>query len=59
VTRNKTYKELESEKVRGKKRYIERIAEEHEADELIREYQEEQEEQDIDDREEPFQKLIW
>jgi replication initiation and membrane attachment protein DnaB len=44
ATTKKNWKELENEKSRGKKRYQERIAEEKEAEQLIKEYKEEQEE---------------
>lgn len=36
--KQKTYKERESEKTRGKKRYIERVVEEQEAEQEIKEY---------------------
>lgn len=47
--KQKTYKELENEKQRGKKRFLERVAEEQEADEQIRDFVPEQE--DSPDRE--------
>jgi hypothetical protein len=40
MTGIKTYREKETEKTRGKKRYIERIIEEKEADKEIKEYEE-------------------
>jgi len=52
----KNYKEIENEKTRGKRRYLERINEEKEAEQLIKDYTEEQE--DYIDREEPVQKFI-
>ena len=39
MTGIKTYREKETEKTRGKKRYIERIIEEKEADKEIKEYE--------------------
>ena len=44
VRKEKTSRERELEKERGKKRYIERVIEEHEADEEIREYEYDREE---------------
>lgn len=41
MTSKKNYKELENEKTRGKKRYLERVIEEEEADKEINNYQEE------------------
>lgn len=43
----KTYKELENEKTRGKKRYLERITEEREADKLIKDYEQQDEESEL------------
>lgn len=40
----KSWKEQESEKARGKKRYQERLIEEEEAEKLIRDYTEEERE---------------
>ncbi len=40
--KNKTYKEKETEKQRGKKRYLERIVEEQEADKEIEQYEKEE-----------------
>jgi hypothetical protein len=54
----KNYKEIENEKTRGKRRYLERINEEKEAEKLIRDYEEEQE-QGLDDRETTIQKQLW
>lgn len=45
--KEKSYKEQATESSRGKKRYIERIAEEREAEKLIKEYEKE-EEREID-----------
>lgn len=38
MTGQKSYKEKENEKIRGKKRYLERVIEEHEAEQEIKEY---------------------
>jgi hypothetical protein len=40
--KEKTYRERESEQQRGKKRYIERLVEDEEAADQIREYQKEE-----------------
>ena len=48
ATTHKNWKELDSEKTRGKKRYRERLAEEQEAEELIKEFQEQLEKDNID-----------
>lgn len=38
MTTKKTYKELENEKTRGRKRYLERVQETEEAEQQIREF---------------------
>lgn len=38
MTGSKTYKEIATEKLRGRKRYLERIQEERESKELLKEY---------------------
>ena len=39
--KQKSYKEIDNEKTRGKKRYLERVVEEHEAQREIDNYKEE------------------
>lgn len=46
----KNYKERDNEKVFGKKRYLERLAEEEEADKEIEEFDPEREEDNPDER---------
>lgn len=48
MTGIKTYKEYDTEKNRGKKRYIERIIEEKEADKEIKEYEDSTDESGTD-----------
>lgn len=55
IQKTKTRRELDSENKRGKKRFLERKVEEHEADEQIREFDryitiEDREEQLIDNK---------
>jgi hypothetical protein len=45
ATTKKTWKELDNEKLRGKKRYQERKAEEKEAEQLIKDYKEQEEQE--------------
>lgn len=46
IQKLKTNREREREKERGKKRYLERVIEEHEAEQQIKEYKENKECQD-------------
>lgn len=58
ATSKKNWKEQESEKTRGKKRYRERLAEEQEAEKLIKEFKQQEELGSIEDSE-PEPKPEW
>jgi hypothetical protein len=50
MTSKKSYKELENEATRGRKRYLERVQEEAEAEEEIKQFSPEQLELDFPER---------